>query len=50
MSTYSPHLARDPAITARLFDRIRARIDSRPGSRVTKHYLATLNVARASRA
>ena len=49
MSTYSPHLARDPAITARLFDRIRERIDSRPGGRVTKHYLATLNVARASR-
>lgn len=45
MSTYSPHLARDPAITARLFDRIRARIDSLPGGRVRKHYLATLNVA-----
>jgi SAM-dependent methyltransferase len=49
MSTYSPHLARDPAVTKRLFDRIRARIEARPGGRVTKHYLATVNVAARSR-
>jgi SAM-dependent methyltransferase len=48
MSTYSPHLSRDPAVTRELFDRIHARIEARPGARVTKHYLATVNVARRS--
>jgi SAM-dependent methyltransferase len=46
LSTYSPNLARDPATTRELFDRIHARIEARPGGRVTKHYLATVNVAR----
>jgi SAM-dependent methyltransferase len=43
LRTYSPNIARDPATTERLLARIRARIGDR---RVTKHYLATLNLAR----
>jgi len=46
LGTYSNNLARDPATTGLLFDRIRARIEARHDPRVTKHYLATLNVAR----
>jgi SAM-dependent methyltransferase len=45
LGTYSNNLAREPATTKQLFDRIRARIESRPDGRVTKQYLATLNVA-----
>jgi hypothetical protein len=48
LRTYSPNLERDAATTERLLDRIHARIESRPGGRVTKHYLATLNLARAA--
>ena len=48
LRTYSPNLERDAVTTERLLDRIHARIESRPGGRVTKHYLATLNVARAA--
>ena len=43
LRTYSPNIARDPATTDRLLERIHARIGDR---RVTKHYLATLNLAR----
>jgi SAM-dependent methyltransferase len=43
MRTYSPHLARDPAVNEELYRRIRARIGGRG---VTKHYLATLTVGR----
>jgi SAM-dependent methyltransferase len=41
MGTYSNHLGEDPETAERLFARIRARIGDR---RVTKHYLATLNL------
>jgi SAM-dependent methyltransferase len=43
LRTYSPNIARDQRTTARLLERIRARIGSRT---VTKHYLATLTVGR----
>jgi SAM-dependent methyltransferase len=46
LRTYSPNIARDPVTTERLLERIRARIEARPGGRVTKHYLATLNAGR----
>jgi SAM-dependent methyltransferase len=45
LGTYSPNLAAERATTALLFERIRARIAARPGGYVTKHYLATVNVA-----
>ncbi len=50
LGTYSPNLARDPATTELLFDRIRARIEARPEPHVMKRYLATLNVARTAAA
>jgi SAM-dependent methyltransferase len=43
MRTYSPHIAREPALNEELYRRIRARIGGRT---VTKHYLATLTVGR----
>jgi SAM-dependent methyltransferase len=43
LRTYSPNIFRDTATTERLLERIRARIGART---VTKHYLATLNLAR----
>jgi hypothetical protein len=43
LRTYSPNIARDPATTERLLQRIKARIGART---VTKHYLATLNLGR----
>jgi len=46
LQTYSPNIARDPQTTERLLDRIRRRIDARPGGRVTKYYLATLTTGR----
>jgi SAM-dependent methyltransferase len=46
MDTYSPNRALDPDTRRRLFERIHRRIEARPGKRVRKHYLATLNVAR----
>jgi SAM-dependent methyltransferase len=48
LRTYSPNIDGDPETTQRLLNRIRARIKSRPDARVTKHYLATLNLARVS--
>jgi len=49
LRTYSPNIARDPVTTQRLLDRVHARIQARPDGCVTKHYLATLNVARRRR-
>ena len=46
LRTYSPNIARDPETTQQLFDRIRDRIEARPGGLVTKHYLATLTAGR----
>jgi len=46
LGTFSPNLALDPEMRARLFDRIHRRIEARPGGTVTKTHLATLNVAR----
>ena len=43
LRTYSPNIARDAATTEQLLERIRARIGART---VTKHYLATLSLAR----
>jgi hypothetical protein len=48
LRTYSPNIDREPETTQRLLNRIHARIESRPEARVTKHYLATLNLARVS--
>jgi len=45
IGTYSPNLALTPEVRDDLFARIRRRIDAEPGGRVTKTYLATLNVA-----
>jgi SAM-dependent methyltransferase len=47
LDTYSGHRALDDETRARLYARIRARIDATPNLTVTKSYLATLNVARA---
>jgi SAM-dependent methyltransferase len=46
LGTYSPNLAMEPATRERLFDRIRRRVEARPGGRVRKTYLFTLNLAR----
>lgn len=46
LNTYSGHRALDEATRDRLLERIRRRIEARPGSTVRKTYLATLNVAR----
>jgi SAM-dependent methyltransferase len=48
LRTYSPNIARDPAISNELFRRIRARIQARDHPRVAKSYLATMNIARAT--
>jgi SAM-dependent methyltransferase len=46
LSTYSGHRALDAELRDRLYERIRDRIETRPGQKVRKTYLATLNVAR----
>jgi hypothetical protein len=46
LGTYSANLALPAAQREELFRRIAERIEARPGGRVTKHYLATLVVAR----
>jgi SAM-dependent methyltransferase len=46
LNTYSGHRSLDDAVRNELYDRIRRRIGSRPGGRVTKTYLTMLNVAR----
>ena len=46
LGTYSGHRALDEDRRERLFERIRRRIESRPGGEVRKTYLALLNVAR----
>jgi SAM-dependent methyltransferase len=46
LSTYSGHRALDDDRREDLYARIRRRIESRPGGRVTKTYLTMLNVAR----
>ncbi len=49
LDTYSGHRgALDEETRARLYDRIHRRIEARPEQKVTKAYLATLNVARRS--
>ena len=45
LGTYSGHRALDDDTRERLLDRIRRRIDARPGGQVRKTYLAMLNVA-----
>jgi SAM-dependent methyltransferase len=46
MGTYSPNIALDADTRARLFERIRRRIEARPGGKMTAHYLFMLNLAR----
>ena len=46
LDTYSGHRALADEQRGRLFERIRGRIESRPGRRVRKTYAATLDVAR----
>ena len=46
LDTYSGQRAMEPATRARLYERIRRRIEARPGGRVSKSYLALLHVAR----
>ena len=46
LDTYSGHRALDEERRRLLYERIRRRIESRPGRTVRKTYLATLNVAR----
>jgi SAM-dependent methyltransferase len=46
LGTYSSNIALPAAQREELFRRIAERIEARPGGRVTKHYLATLAVAR----
>lgn len=46
LETYSGHRVLDNDTRQRLFERIRRRIESRPGGTVRKTYLATVNVAR----
>lgn len=46
LDTYSGHRALDDARRERLYERIRRRIEARPGRRVRKTHLATMNVAR----
>jgi SAM-dependent methyltransferase len=45
LDTYSGHRALAAGTRRRLYDSIRRRIENRPGGRVRKTYLATLNVA-----
>lgn len=47
LDTYSGHRTLDDETRARLYARIRARIEATPNRTVTKSYLATLNVASA---
>jgi len=49
LGTYSGNIALPPERRAELFRRIAARIESRPGGTITKHYLATLAVGRCQR-
>jgi SAM-dependent methyltransferase len=46
LDTYSGHRALDDRRRTRLYDRIRRRVEARPGGSVTKTYLTILNVAR----
>ena len=46
LDTYSPNRAMEPTRRERLFELIRRRIEARPGRRVRKTYLFTLNLAR----
>jgi SAM-dependent methyltransferase len=46
LDTYSGHRRIEPERRQRLYDAIHRRIAARPGGKVTKTYLATLNVAR----
>jgi SAM-dependent methyltransferase len=46
LDTYSPNRAMEPAKRERLFELIRRRVETRPGGRVRKTYLFTLNLAR----
>jgi SAM-dependent methyltransferase len=46
LNTYSGHIALAPTIRNELCDRIRRRIENQPFRKITKTYLATLNVAR----
>ena len=46
LDTYSGHRSLDDERRRALYDRIRRRIDARPGRRVTKTYITMLNVAR----
>jgi SAM-dependent methyltransferase len=46
LDTYSGHRALDDRRRAALYDRIRRRIEARPGGRVVKTYITMLNVAR----
>lgn len=46
LDTYSGNRMLDPATRARLFERIRARIETRPSGKIRKTYLATLTVGK----
>jgi SAM-dependent methyltransferase len=46
LDTYSGHRSLDDERRRALYDRIRRRIEARPGRRVTKTYITLLNVAR----
>jgi SAM-dependent methyltransferase len=48
LRTYSPNIARDPAISNELLRRIRVRIEARDDPHLRKTYLATMNVARTT--
>jgi SAM-dependent methyltransferase len=45
LETYSGHRAWGEDVRARLYDRVREKIARRPGGKITKTYLATLDVA-----
>jgi SAM-dependent methyltransferase len=49
LDTYSGHRSLEEGKRKDLYDRIRRRIEARPGGRVTKTYLTMLNVARVRR-
>jgi hypothetical protein len=46
LDTYSGHRAMDPETRQQLYERIRRRIEERPGGRIRKSQLALLHVAR----
>jgi SAM-dependent methyltransferase len=48
LSTFSGHIAMDPAKREYLYREIRERIEGRPDRRVRRHWLAILHVARRS--